>query len=85
MGRVRPKGTITSAVASRKYDFYALTGGLRIPMAVDGLCSCDADASLVAATLTTPLIGVEVRREGLLIYEAPCRENAYSDGVAGRA
>lgn len=85
MGRAKPKGTTTNAAANHQYNFYALAGGLRIPMAIDGICSCDADASLVATTLATASIGVEVHRDGKLIYAAKSRTNAYSGWIVGRA
>ena len=87
--RAAPKGTISDVTdagpASRKYEFYALADGLRIPLAVDGICSCDAEAGLVALALTTPSIGVEVECEGMLIYQAPCRGSAHAGLAEGHA
>ena len=66
------------------YQFYALADGLRVPLSVDANCDCDAEAGLVALSLTTPSIGVEVQRNGRLIYQAP-RRGSCTEPIAGRA
>ncbi len=66
------------------YQFYALADGLRVPLSVNAICDCDAEAGLVALSLTTPSIGVEVQRDGRLVYQAPCR-GSWTELVAGRA
>ena len=66
------------------YQFYALAEGLRVPLEVNAICESDAEAGLVALSLTTPSLGVEVERSGRVIYLAPAR-GWCSELVAGSA
>ena len=69
--------------ASAGYQFYALADGLRVLLEVNATCDCDAEAGLVALSLTTPRVGVEVQRGGRLIYQAPSR-GCWTEVIAGR-
>ncbi len=55
------------------YRFFAIADGLRLPLRVEAICGSDAEASLVAISLATGIIGVEVWRRGALLYRAPRR------------
>ena len=66
------------------YEFFALADGLRIPLIISADCDCDAEAGLVALSLTTAATGVEVQRSGQLVYHAPAR-GSWSRLVVGRA
>ena len=66
------------------YQFFALADGLRIRLDISAVCDCDAEAGLVALSLTTASTGVEVQRSGQLVYHAPAR-GSWSELVVGRA
>lgn len=53
------------------YRFVAVAEDLRVPFRIAAVCDTDGEASLIALSLSSQLVGVEVWQGTRLVYLAP--------------